>query len=99
MNLIEAVTGFLIFSILIMSFMPAIMSLNKIDPTVNLTLTNAVQSHMYGLNEDIQQLSIRRDCKVESWSNAMDEISSLVVVEAECKGQPFNVGRFIYAGY
>lgn len=99
MNLVEAVTGFLIFSILIMSFMPAIMSLNRLDPTVNLTLTNAVQSHMYGLNEDIQQLATRKDCKIESWSSDMDESSQMIVVEAECKGQPLNIGRFIYAGY
>lgn len=99
MNLVEAVTGFLIFSLLTLAFLPAVMSLEKLNPTVNLTLANAVQSHLYGVNEDVQQLAIRKDCKIESWSSAIDKSSEMIVVEAECKGQPLNIGRFIYAGY
>jgi len=99
MNLVEAVTGFLIFSLLILAFFPAVMSLDRFNPTINLTLTNAVQSQLHGVNEDVQQVAVRKDCKVESWSNALDESSGLMVVEAECKGQPFNVGRFVYVGY
>lgn len=99
MNFLDALIGFLIFSILILVFLPAVMSLEKLNPTVNLTLVNATQSQLYGINEDVQQLAIRRDCQIESRSSALDNSSVIIVVEAECKGQPLNIGRFIYIGY
>lgn len=99
MNFLDALIGFLIFSLLILAFLPAVMSLEKINPIVNLTLANATQSQLYGINEDVQQLTIRRDCQTESWSSALDNRSVIIVVEAECKGQPLNIGRFIYIGY
>lgn len=99
MNFIEVLTAFLIFSILVLAFLPIITSLEKLNPIVNLTLTNAVQSQIYGVNADIQQLVIRKDCRVDSWSDIIDEDGVMLIVDAECKGQPLHIGRFVYIGY
>ena len=99
MSFFDVLAGLLILSLLFVAFIPIIMSVGKLNPAINLTLANAVQSQLYGVNKDIQQLAMRKDCDVRNWNNKLDSDSIVIIVEAECKDQPLNVGRFIYTGH